>query len=246
MGYAVMFAAMLCGCQGPMGDPGPQGPPGGNGIDGKNAPSVDLAGVDLAGQVQPQGVTCSPGGSFCASNHVALCTLSGADAFLGSDCGTQGSMTNPASCTMTGCPAGQTACCRRQRPWRWNFTQPALVGESYFAGGSPGIGVGKSGCGSSLALAGAVLYDSISACPAAGIFIEPVFNRAKVNSGIVLAFPTDGMTLTATVSPVTCGNWTGTMRIDSDLPDWSVTINATCTEAGKTNLRVIGTMSGSE
>ena len=52
--------------------------------------------------------------------------------------------------------------------------------------------------------------------------------------------------LSATVGDVGCYNWTGTMRLDSDLPNWSVTINATCADAGKGSFKVIGTMSGNE
>ena len=197
-------------------------------------------------------VSCTPAESFCDGNKVWTCTYSGKDAIGGVDCATQGSATNPGICSTSGCPSGAKACCRRQMPpWKLNLSQPNLVGEAY-ASGSDGISIGTgkvcNGSGG-FGLSYAILTRTIATmtCPPASVQIFPSFDRKKLpNVGVNYPFPTDGMTLSATVGEVTCYSWTGTMRLDSDLPTWSVTINATCADAGKGSFKVIGTMSGNE
>jgi hypothetical protein len=134
---------------------------------------------------------------------------------------------------------------------KWSFSQPALVGETYSASaGTDGLTVGttKTCLGSgAFGLNYATLYRSSGACPPSVTLIYPSFDRKKLpNVGVNYPFPTDGLTLAAQVGDVTCNSWTGTMRLDSDLPTWSVTINATCADAGKGSFKVIGTMSGNE
>ena len=197
-------------------------------------------------------VSCTPAESFCDGNKVWTCTYSGKDAFVGVDCATQGSATNPGSCATSGCPAGAKACCRPQLPiGKWNFSQPALVGETYSASaGIDGISlsttkicVGRSGFG----LYMATLQRSAGACALASTLIHLRLERDKLpDVGVTYSFPTIGVYLVAVAGDVTCNNWTGTVRLDSDLPTWSVTINATCADAGKGSFKVIGTMSGNE
>lgn len=197
-------------------------------------------------------VSCTPAESFCDGNKVWTCTYSGKDAFVGVDCATQGSATNPGSCATSGCPAGAKACCRPQLPiGKWNFSQPALVGETYSASaGIDGISlsttkicVGRSGFG----LYMATLQRSAGACALASTLIHLRLERDKLpDVGVTYSFPTIGVYLVAVAGDVTCNNWTGTLRLDSDLPTWSVTINATCADAGKGSFKVIGTMSGNE
>lgn len=196
-------------------------------------------------------VSCAPAESFCEGNKVWTCTYSGRDAIGGVDCAAQGSATNPSNCATTGCPSGSKACCRRTMPlWKWNFSQPALVGEAYVANydqGSVYLSVSKTCNGGGLGLSMSSLARLQSSCPANITSITAGFDRKKLpNVGVNYSFPTDGMTLSATIGDATCFNWTGTMRLDSDLPTWSVTINATCADAGKGSFKVIGTMSGNE
>lgn len=249
---AMLIASTLLvtACVGPKGDPGPPGPPGERGAGATfDLAGLDLAGVDLGGGVPPQAVTCTPGQSFCVtSSQIATCTLSGADAVLGTSCATQGSATNPSTCVTTGCPAGQAACCRRQKPlWAWNFTQPAVSGMAYVANyEAVSLTFGKVCVGSGLGLGSAGFTRNITSCPSDAVFIIVGFgNRSTVNPGSTITLPAAGVSLSATVGSVSCSQWSGTVRLDSDLPDWSVTINATCTTPNVT-LAIAGTLSGSE
>ena len=208
--------------------------------------------VESADATPGNPVSCTPAESFCDGNKVWTCTYSGKDAFVGVDCATQGSATNPSNCATSGCPAGAKACCRPQLPiGKWNFSQPALVGETYSASaGLDGISlsttkicVGRSGFG----LYMATLQRSAGACALASTLIHLRLERDKLpDVGVTYSFPTIGVYLVAVAGDVTCNNWTGTVRLDSDLPTWSVTINATCADAGKGSFKVIGTMSGNE
>jgi hypothetical protein len=236
----VAVAVMLCGCQAPKGDPS----------------TIDLAfapGTDLAGFVQPRAITCLPGKAFCATaSQVATCTLSGGDAVLGADCTAVGSATNPGSCVATGCPVGQAACCRRQKPlWKWTFTQPAIVGESYvgFETGKPYLSPGKSCTGSALAITSAAFYHPQTTCPTDYVYVSTNFNRTTTNIGVTvdLAAPGVGNSFNFNNGTAnTCTAWTGTMKIDADLPDWSVTVNAVCSTGTLAGTQIAGTMSGSE
>jgi hypothetical protein len=171
--------------------------------------------------------------------------MSGADAIFGQDCTTAGSATNPASCTTTGCPSGQTACCRRQNPlWKWNFTQPALAGASYVAGGPVSLGVAGECVGSSIGLYYASINEASTACPTNGFTLTTIFTRPPVSVGSTITLPSSDVTIGTAINGSACGGqWAGTIRIDSDLPNWSVTINATCPSPAAS---IVGTMSGSQ
>lgn len=41
-----------------------------------------------------------------------------------------------------------------------------------------------------------------------------------------------------------CSNWTGTVTWHSEVPAWSVSVNATCSETGKGHIQIVGTYSG--
>jgi len=41
-----------------------------------------------------------------------------------------------------------------------------------------------------------------------------------------------------------CTAWTGTVTWNSEVPSWSITLDATCGETGKSGIRLIGTFSG--
>lgn len=194
-------------------------------------------------------VSCTPAESFCDGAKLWTCTYTGKDATGGFDCATQGSATNPSSCSTSGCPSGAKACCRRQLPiGKWNFSQPAVAGETHSIGSDGfGLSTGKTCTGSGFGLNYALFQRVTVTCPSSYINILPRFDRKKLpNAGVNYPFPTDGMTLSATIGDESCYNWMGTMRFDSDLPNWSVTINATCADAGKGSFKVIGTMSGNE
>jgi hypothetical protein len=98
-------------------------------------------------------------------------------------------------------------------------------------------------------LAGVVPPQTITCLPGKSFCVDASFNRATtgVGTAVDLASPGTGNSfLYSNGSAQSCSGWTGTMRIDSDLPDWSVTINATCASGTMMGTQVIGTMSGSE
>lgn len=196
-------------------------------------------------------VSCTPAEAFCDSNKVWTCTYTGKDAIFGTDCASQGSATNPSTCGTSGCPGGAKACCQRTMPlWKWNFSQPPLVGEAYLANYDPGntmMSVGKACVGSGFGLYYVSLTRPVVACAMNTLTMSLSIDRKKLpNVGVSYPFPTDGLYLQASVGDATCSSWTGTMRLDSDLPNWSVTINATCSEAGKGAFKIVGSMGGNE
>jgi hypothetical protein len=42
----------------------------------------------------------------------------------------------------------------------------------------------------------------------------------------------------------TCSEWTGTVTWNSEVPSWSITLDATCSEMGKSGIRLVGTFNG--
>jgi hypothetical protein len=183
---------------------------------------------------------------------MATCTLSGADAVLGVNCTSSGTATNPSSCVTTGCPNGETACCRRQRPvWEWNLTDPiAFTGQSYVVYYDPQgtyISTGKSCSNNGLILYYAYLTRGLSGCPRNDLSVNVVFvDRNVVTAGASITMPSPAVSLTVNNAGVTCSAWTGTVRLVSDLPTWSISYNVQCSEAGKTGLRVVGIVSGND
>lgn len=244
MTVVMAIAVLLTGCQGPKGDPGPQGPPGYPGMPG--ASGKDFVIPD--GGAKPQSIACAPGENFCAGSRIATCTFSGFDAVLSTDCKAQGSATNPASCVTSECPAGQFACCRHAKPiWKFNFSQPALIGEAYtpsYDTGYPYLAIDTSCDGSDQSFAGVTLIRNVASCPSSYSYIDVKFDRTKLTIGTAYSFPTDGLTMVASFDGSTCAQWSGTAKIDSGFPDWSVSINAICTTA-KVSLSIVGSMSGS-
>lgn len=264
----VALATLLMGCllsactgtggpQGPMGPQGPQGPQGPAG--GPPGPQGPIGPQGPKGDTGPQGPAgtlgapiCTPGQSFCEGTKLWSCTKSGADAVLTAQC-TGGSAANPIGCFTDKCPAGSTGCCRPARaPCRWNLTTPALSGEffTYIAAGQPYCSV-SSTCASDASFT-LVLYPSFgnTACSsAASPFTYAVLglNRPMTAPGEVISLPSSRVTLglyNNSDTTKSCSQWTGTVTWGSDVPNWSVTVNATCSEAGKSGIRLVGTFSG--
>lgn len=238
---------------GPAGPTGAQGPQGERGAPGQAA-ATPTGSPDLAGTtgLPPQAVTCAPGADFCAtSTRVATCTLSGSDAVLGADCVAQGSATNPASCATSGCPGGHSACCRRQSPlWKWNLTAPELSGETYTPSTDPGsffFTVDHVCGGASFELRSVIMVRPLSACPRNDASIAISFQRYNVRQGSTVDLSSSDVDMVYNVAGDECRSWTGSIRIDSDLPSWQVTINAQCFRgSGAPPLSLTGTLGGNE
>ena len=255
---------MSVGCQGPV---GPQGPPGAIGASGENAKNpapADLAGLDLAGQVQPQGVTCTPGQSFCVnSKQIATCTLSGADAILsfGADYSPiGGTITNPFACvtdvecpTVFGLVPGGACYKRAKAPCTWTFTAPAFAGvsSSFYGGAGPSCAQ-PSDCMTfdfQVGVNGAIASNP-NACPPTSDYISIGISgpRASLPLGTAVTLPISGIsvnyTRTINGSSRSCSAWTGTLKRVRDIPSWQVDFNLTCSDSGNTDIQLIGTLSG--
>jgi hypothetical protein len=163
---------------------------------------------------------------------------------------TGGSANNPISCSTTNCPPGDAACCRPDKPLcTWNFTSPASQG-SYYSGFLPG----QLYCAPPDACDRTTNFDvllnrptSPQACtssPVDYLFIR--LPRPMPSGGRVFSLPTGGVSLLLNITDATrsCSNWTGSLTWHSDVPSWRVTLDATCTEVGKSHIRLIGTVRG--
>jgi hypothetical protein len=186
---------------------------------------------------------CEAGALYCASaSELARCTLTGSDAVVVRDCGAG------AECATSGCAEGAAACCRSSKPRaHWEMTSPAVTGEAFDGRPVDGVTVhAVAGCGAGgIGLSYATLDRPLSRCPSDALNIRAQFDQVLIGVGETLALPNFGANLYATIGGRLCSSWTGTMRLDSDLPNWSVSIDATCTEAGSEGLRVAGVISGS-
>lgn len=194
--------------------------------------------------VPSEGFACIPAEVFCVGSRLWTCTYSGKDATGGFDCAAQGTPTNPGVCG-TGCPNGEKACCRRSLPvGEWNFSRPELRGNT---GISPSVSMqAYKTCG---VVSGVYLtHTNVNTCPASSFYIQLSLDRKKLPQvGVRYTFPTEGLgLLVSTVDRTVCSDWKGTVRIDSDLPQWGITIDAACAEVGKETLQVVGSIGGNE
>ncbi len=225
---------LACTVEGP---PGAQGLPGPEGARGPAGP---------AGTLPP---LCTPGESFCEGARLWSCTKTGVDAVLASDC-TGGSATNPNSCFNDGCAPGKTACCRPTKPLcRWSFTSPATSGDYYGYTQGQAYCVPPSDCAQDSAF-----NVTLNTNPNATMCNAPEphnltlrIERPLGTPGQVISLPNARVTLgfsNVADSSKSCALWTGTLTWHSEVPSWSVTLNATCGESGKGHIQLAGTLSG--
>jgi hypothetical protein len=216
---------------------------GGSGNGSSSGGGAD-GGVQGAGSV----VTCTPNQPFCDGNALWQCTRSGQDAVNGTDCtslSNLGTASNPAGCFTTLCPSGQPACCRLSKAaCVWELTTPAATGTS--ASAAPALGCsGPTSCASdafSVFLGGAQ-----ATCPSSSLLVEATFARSVFAVGQAISFPPANPANASVAfesSVQTCFSWTGTLTWNADVPNWEVTFDLTCSEAGKSAIQIVGTMSG--
>ncbi|MFP2926438.1 collagen-like protein [Pyxidicoccus sp. 3LG] len=197
---------------------------------------------------------CTPGETFCEGEKLWACTRSGSDAVLRDTC-SGGSANNPVGCFAGNCLSGNAACCRREKPaCSWNFTHPATTGADYDSDNNlvkPGAMacVGPSACATDSqfqAYVGAY-YASELACGATFSSINVTLTRPLPVPGQVFTLPHAQVTSLWLLTPQSersCSRWTGTLTWHSEVPTWSVSVDATCSEAGKGHIRLVGTLSG--
>lgn len=211
---------------GPAGPPGPQVPPG------HQLPRI-----------------CAPATRFCEGNQLWSCTRSGADAVLVEECA-GGSATNPMGCFQTGCGSNAGACCRPVKTLcRVEFTSPAASGSSNSApAGAQCSAPTAPSCPGEGAFAFTVTPPAPLTCGGAPYvrFVSVSITRALVSPGRTYTLPVPGISIAQFGSDASrqCFSWTGTVTWDSDVPSWRFSIDATCSEPGKSGVRLVGTTSG--
>jgi len=242
------------GPQGPQGSVGPQGPQGPEGPQGPVGPQGSVGPQGPQGPVGPQGpqgpagppgngdAICTPTKAFCDDNKVWRCTKTGMDATLSEEC-SGGTANNPSGCFTDNCPRESAACCRLTKvACRWNFSSPATSGTAFTQGEGC---TWPTTCGD---FSVRVTHTDVpQVCQQSqSIAINISIARPLTTPGAVIQLP-DARVKLHTIGGGTekhCYNWTGTVRWNSDMPSYNVSVDATCSEAGKGNLRIVGTVSG--
>lgn len=196
---------------GPAGPPGPQGPPGPAG--GGSGPGT--------------GIPCKPLVSHCEGSMLYTCTRSGQDE-TGYDCAQYGGAYTCRPCARLDggvcCEADPVAVAPR---CKFSLTAPEVVsGVDYVAPNSCGA---PSACTAD----SFSVYTShtISTCPSKGYGVSFTVDRTKAPFGTSYALPRAGIDLTYNPSGTsTCRKWSGSMNLVSDVPNWKVVVDATCTD----------------
>ncbi|WP_158501666.1 collagen-like protein [Vitiosangium sp. GDMCC 1.1324] len=191
---------------------------------------------------------CTPGASFCEGSKLWACTKTGTDAVLTTEC-TGGSTTNPVGCFTTQCLPGSPGCCRTTKPTcRWNLTNPAMSGSYFLYDPEQPYCTVTSQCAEDNAFALQLRPDAGGVvCPKPTYYqISLSLKRPMTTPGEVISLPNSRvyLSLSSYDSTKSCSTWTGTVTWNSDVPSWSVTFDATCSETGKSSIRFTGTFSG--
>lgn len=241
----VTLLVVLAACDGQRGERGPAGPRGEQGDPGP-AGTQGMPGLGADGGSTPATV-CVPNQPFCEGNTLWTCTKSGRDAVFGAEC--TGTVTNPATCKSTGCAGGRSACCVPQTPPCSVSITTATTADG---GTYPTTGYSCTPPAASCPNLGTFSAHAIppSAPTACTTAPEPgtiyVLVPRPVAVGQPISLPATGVTLylVNAEAPRQCLAWTGTVTVDAEVPDWSVSVNATCSEAGKSAIRLVATIAG--
>lgn len=161
---------------------------------------------------------------------------------------TGGSTTNPTGCFTDKCPPGSTACCRQAKaPCRWNLTTPALSGEFFTYLLEQPYCVVSSTCATDSTFS-VTFYPRINgtACSPDVFTYALVSLKRPMTAGELISLPNSRVSLSvySPDSTKSCSQWTGTVSWGSDVPSWSITLNLTCSETGKSGIQLVGTFSG--
>ncbi|NTX54532.1 collagen-like protein [Myxococcus sp. CA039A] len=242
------------GAQGPQGMEGPRGVMGPQGVQG---PKGDTGAQGPMGPMGQAPQLCTPGESFCEGTSLWSCTRTGTDAVLGMKCEGDGTATNPMGCFTTGCNGNAAACCRTVKPTcHWNLTSPSSTGVFYEASTySTTPTTGEWFCSPPTYCATDDGFDVslthfTSRAPTCGVAFTGVSFRIKrplPAPGTVYTLPDSRVTsirLNSQLPTSACGSWTGRLTWNSEVPTWSVSLDLTCSETGKSHIRLVGTFGG--
>lgn len=243
------------GSQGPKGDTGEQGPPGATGAQGPQGPRGDTGPAGPMGPVGESPEICTPGEFFCEGTRLWACTRSGTDAVLNTKCA-GGTTTNPTGCFTTACAPGDAACCRTEKPTcQWTMSRPITSTGAGYENAYGGVVTPESyycyAPSSCLATdtftvqMGITGNESIT-CGAVFSMLVIRVTRPMTTPGQVFTLPNSRVSLSlyADENGRACSNWTGTVTWHSEVPAWSVSVNATCSETGKSHIQLVGSYSG--
>jgi hypothetical protein len=205
----------------------------------------DTASQPLA--LNPAAIACTPGESFCDGAALSHCSRSGADAISFGSC-SGGSATNPVGCFANDCPGGATACCRPAKATcDWSFTLPAMSGRTYESNedATQGNCVAPSPCDTHSLTFYIAPPKTAGTCPTmVGRSAHVIIPRPLPTLGQTVTLPRSGIWITSGSATEACSAWTGSLTVHSDLPTWRVSLNATCSEPGKSHIRLVGTAHG--
>jgi len=194
---------------------------------------------------------CVPMQGFCEGTLLFICAYSGTDARLGLDCATGTTSTNPGTCQSTDCGPTAKACCGRQKDLaQWGFTAPVAF-SGHQNTGFEGQGSGELTTDCSGAVHGRASLDTSSsvAC-SANLYVSVSVDMHDIAVGQVVTLPNPNVTVTmaqiAAGVTTTCAAWTGSVtRVSAD-PSAQVSVDATCSEAGKSTIKAVGTISSNQ
>ncbi len=238
-------AVLITGPQGPSGPQGPAGPQGATGPQGPAGPPGP------AGGASDGGYACKPLSSWCEGSFLYTCTRSGLDQ-TGYNCGQYSNDLYDYVCAPK-CPgqdAGTPCCALTYKGTRcaFNLTAPEVIqGNS----GTP-----NTNCGAPAACAqdpelSFYVNRTLQACPSRTYYLRVDVERGKVPFGVATALPNPGVYLSYSSTgggPASCSQWTGTLTPVSDVPNWRVNVNASCTsklsDGGVNPVQVQGSFNG--
>ncbi|NPC70060.1 collagen-like protein [Corallococcus exiguus] len=193
-------------------------------------------------------VVCEPGRTFCDGAHLFSCSRSGRDAFsLGACAG--GSESNPVGCFTSDCPGGATACCRPAKATcDWSFTSPAISGQTYAFDekrDKENYCVAPSTCDQNSFTFYIAPPKTTGSCPEmVGRSVHVIIGRPLPLAGQVVTLPDSRVIIHSGSATTACSAWRGTLIVHSDVPSWRVSIDATCSNPGSSDIRIVGTASG--
>jgi hypothetical protein len=171
---------------------------------------------------------------------------SGKDAISPEPC-SSGSTTNPVSCYQDHCDSDEAACCRTQKPTcRWTLSAPASSGESYQGGESTGTGncSAPPPCGDFSVYLSSSSGSSDSCSPSTGGGSFNFRIERPITAGEAIPMTDPRVNMSYSNEGRFCSSWTGSITIVRDVPDWAVSVDATCADTGKADIQVKGDFSG--
>jgi len=195
-------------------------------------------------------VTCAPQEDFCDGTLLLTCTYAGTDATLRQDCSAGGTATNPGSCATADCGTHKACCGRQKNTAEWSFTAPAGF-SGHVNTGLEGQGTADLAASCGFVGSSVQMYEpNIPVC-SPSVFTAVSLNMNKAGGfapGQTVTLPDANVSLTGwqPISGVVtrCDGFTGSVTWVSADPTAKVTLNATCSDVGKSAIKFIGSISG--